>query len=499
MKKNDFCVFMDSLSPFEKGRFEDFLNSPYFSKSSKLPEMYKFLKHKNPAIDTSNNIEYFPSNEQIFKHLYPGKTFSDVIIRNLFSDLVKSGMAFLVFEGFRESKSDHSRYLLASLSKKGLNKFFKKYSGRTDHPPHGYLDYNFFLNDHYIESIRFNFNYLNEKFTKKQKANENLCHLNNSIESLVYFFILELSSKYEVAVMYDRLFDLGAANTGLKTFFESNSMEDLRNIIPANSKYFFVIELYRSLLKMTSDFENTRHYYTARNIIFRNKDHFSKDENHFFFLSFISYLIRKSGNNTTGKKFQGELFDIYKILLDKQYYMNSHTNLLTQIMYRNILFHGLKLQEFEWVAEFITKFTGELNPKIAKNMRNYASAYLAYYTKKYDESLEHLNKVKTDQFQYKYDIKNLTLMIYYEQGNIEAILYATKSYRSFVKNDRLLNNLKKKRYLKFVSYLEDLLYFNFGNKVLDLDYLYEQISANDVTAHKDWLLERIMILKGNSK
>lgn len=501
MKKNDFYVFLESLHPKETKRFGEFLSSQYFNRSLKITEVFGFIRSRIEELNKGKAgiIESCPSNKEIYEHLYPGKKYSDVIIRNHLSNLVKLGMDFLLYESFRDSKPDHLRYLLTSLNNKGLSKFFKKHSSKPVQAENGFLDYNFFLNNHYTESIRFNFKYLNERFTNKQKTIDSIGHLNNSVESLVYFFIMELSSKYEVAVMYDRLFGLGKTNVALQSFFESNAIESLRALIPVKSKYYFVIELYRSSLKMKTDLVNTKHYYNARNILFDNINLFSKSEKHFFFLSFISYLIRQISAGIKSKIFEKELFEIYKILLDKGYYLHSNANVLSQLSYRNILFHGLRLKEYRWVEDYIRNFTHKLNPKFVKNMRSYANAYLAYHTQNYDEALEYLNEIKADQFQYKYDIKNLTLMIYYEQGCIEETFYAIKSYRGFIKYDGLLSNAKKKKYLKFAAYIEKLLYYTTGKRNLDLDYVNHQISNNDNSAHKEWLLERIRILKRRAK
>jgi len=123
LKKNDFYIFLESLRPVEVSRFEKFLASPYFNRSHKILEAFKFIccRVKHFKGDKKDKIDLLPANEEIYKHLYPGKRYSDVIIRNHLSDLVKLGMDFLLFESFRDSKKDHLNYLLKKKKKRQLS------------------------------------------------------------------------------------------------------------------------------------------------------------------------------------------------------------------------------------------------------------------------------------------------------------------------------------------------------------------------------------------
>jgi hypothetical protein len=87
------------------------------------------------------------------------------------------------------------------------------------------------------------------------------------------------------------------------------------------------------------------------------------------------------------------------------------------------------------------------------------------------------------------------LMVYYELGYTEECLYLCKTYNELLRNYKLLNALRRKRFFNFVKYVEKLILYRAGTIRSDLGYIKHRLEKNNTIQFKDWLLEKISILE----
>ncbi|MDQ3022290.1 MAG: hypothetical protein M3R36_17225 [Bacteroidota bacterium] len=81
----------------------------------------------------------------------------------------------------------------------------------------------------------------------------------------------------------------------------------------------------------------------------------------------------------------------------------------------------MRFKKLKELDKFIKENSGRLNPEIKNTFLNYCHSCLAFENKKYENALNFLSKINFDHYQLKFLIKNLTLKIYYEQKQYEAI------------------------------------------------------------------------------
>ena len=125
MIKSSVISILNTFSQEEIKQFEDFLNSPFYNKNTKVIQFFNVLKEYHPGFDDEKLTK-----ENLFKELFGNVKYKESYIRNLFSDLNILAEQFLhlihVTNNFTYEKfvleEMKSRDLLALIRKK-INTF----------------------------------------------------------------------------------------------------------------------------------------------------------------------------------------------------------------------------------------------------------------------------------------------------------------------------------------------------------------------------------------
>ncbi len=245
---------------------------------------------------------------------------------------------------------------------------------------------------------------------------------------------------------------------------------------------------------MFLEFDNERHYLLYKNNLFENLHKLGPNEINFHFHRLMSYVTIKKFQNPSVHMYSIELFEVYKILLEKEYYLERNTIHLPHDIYRNILHDAIDLKEFSWTEEFIKTYSNKVHPNDIENIYNYGYANLHYGLGNYETALNYINKIDQDYFLYKIDIKNLSLKIYFELGYTEAALSLVKTYKETIRKNTMLHAERKKRYVNFSKYMEHLILYKAGSSRYDIGYIKHRIIKNDSVSFKPWLLEKTELL-----
>jgi hypothetical protein len=155
----------------------------------------------------------------------------------------------------------------------------------------------------------------------------------------------------------------------------------------------------------------------------------------------------------------------------------------------------LRHKDFGWVNDFVNKYSYKVNPRDRDNMFYYGNAYLQFNQGYYVNSLKSIQNIDDTFFIYKVDIKNLTLMNYYFLDYTEEALTVSKSYREFIRQNKILSPERKSRYINFSKYYDKVILFKTKSLRKDIGYLEREISKHSSIAFKAWLMERIAELR----
>jgi hypothetical protein len=171
----------------------------------------------------------------------------------------------------------------------------------------------------------------------------------------------------------------------------------------------------------------------------------------------------------------------------EKYYYNS-------LRFINTVTYGCYLKDFNWLEQYIKKYLNRLNPEYQKSIGHLTQAYINFEQGNYDNSLMNLGLVNYDHFLIKLYIRELSLLIYYETGNIESSYLMIDSFHHFLSTNKSVSEIHRKKYSKFLGIYKDLLGLKLGHSEKTARSLRAETMNNlQVLRPRSakWLLEKI--------
>ncbi|HWA07055.1 MAG TPA: hypothetical protein VG961_10955, partial [Ignavibacteria bacterium] len=358
-------------------------------------------------------------------------------------------------------------------------------------------DYKYFLNKHFLESYNFNFSISGGKVTRAENIETELVYLEESLKSLHLFYISQISQFYTTVRILQNTYEIKKIPDIILKMFHVLEPDRIKHTITHDDEYYFVVELYENMVNIYRNPEETKYYYQYKECFQKHAFRVSADECSMHISNLTSYC---TGKATAGSgEFNNELFELIELTIKNKYYQNSNTEHLPHEYFRNFLLHGIRLKKSDWVNDFIHENYMKVHPADRENMKQLGFAHLNFNTGRYDEALENITRITPDFFAFKFDIKNLTVQIFYELEYFEEALSHIKSYKEYLRKDKLLNTDKRKRYFSFLKFTENLVLYKAGTKSTDIGYLKYRISSHKATAFKPWLMEKVLLLDTRAK
>ena len=254
-------------------------------------------------------------------------------------------------------------------------------------------------------------------------------------------------------------------------------------------EYTAANSIFSNLLKLYSGKINEELFYGTWKLFSENRSIFNRaGQNHIYgYLQNISISLGAVNRD----KYRPETFRLMKEMLENNVFSASEDLPMSPSKFRNILIAALDAKEYRWCEDFIRDYIRYLPNEHMENMFNYSIAKICFAKKQFEESLTYLIKVKYEMFALKYDIKALTLCIYYELGYFEEALSLIDTFKHFISDNKSLSERRKEVQHNFVNFTSELFKAKAGNKEIDLIKLRKKISGTNSVLNKLWLLEKI--------
>jgi len=275
---------------------------------------------------------------------------------------------------------------------------------------------------------------------KVKKGEYNLC-----------YFLLNLLFNFASFKAIKTIYNIQEKNYIEETFIEHFNFDFFLKNIPQENKF---IHLICNLILMTVNTKNENYYYKARDIIFN----YSKISNNSRMLlrNNLLTILRtycKLKSNEGIYKYEKEIFELFKFefglksYLPKQLLFNIPDSLYT-IIIKSALF----LDEIKWAEQFMKDYSEDLI-HIKENIQNFGNAFLEFTKNNFEESLRHCSIVKASNFNFKNNIKILTLFCYYELNLFEAALSLVDSMQHYYSKSKECSEYQKNYLLESLSQL----------------------------------------------
>lgn len=423
MQNSNLIKILGTLSKEELKSFEDFVLSPYFNKKPSVVALLKELKQYYPEF----NDEKALAKENIYKKLYKGKEFNDGVLRNQMSELYKLILKFIGNEAFNRDSLEFKMKVSRELMMRWLPKTFKNYYDDLKKEVE---------KDNLIEN---EYHYWNRAVLDEQYEDSILfagsiigVPINNLYgNNFIYFTLIKL---------FKTIHNLHAIEVNTNVYYDKSILREflshldiekfLDKIKEVSEKDYNIVSMYYYSLKALMDFNDFDSFNKFYHLVESNYILFSEGERYLLYVQ----LNNIASNSKAGKPI---LLDIYKSMLEKKIYKAGENGYLNHMLFSYILINAFFKKELDWAEEFIDKYIGELDPAYQENMMNYSKAHLYFEMKDFNKSLEHINKVKADNFMFKHQTYKLIVENYYEVNEIEQLYYSLDNFKHYLSNVNL--------------------------------------------------------------
>jgi len=404
-------ILTDILKTFSRDdlkNFEDFIVSPYFNKKNTVIKLWDNIKKFYPDFENENL-----NRKIVWEKLYPGKDFNYGVMKNLIYDLNQLVERFLETEMFAENTFERGLQLFYSLSDRDLGKLsFSKYKSLEDKLINSKRGA-----DRYSKLIILKWSMETASGHKDLKINSGVYDIS---EYIIYDFLISAFKIYnniaaeKLSNKESRTYDM------LKDFLGNIDIDRILESIKKNSpEDHKVVNVFYYMYKALSDIDRPESYFNFKNNVLENDHLLNESERKNLFACLWTSL---SYNNAVKNK-PFEFNELMK-LQHKKNLLADEAHTISIRKYSLGIRLAAMVKDFDFLGVFINSYLNKLKPSARENMMLYRNAYNYFAKGEFGKALETINKINFDIIAFKYEMKNLQIMLFYELGETESLIYA---------------------------------------------------------------------------
>jgi len=466
--------FLESFSRPERYSFQKFLASPFFNESQDLIRLFDLILATMKESEANGKKKEL-TKQAVWQLLFPTKTYSDVHMRRLSSDLNLLAQQYMAYNTFKNTPLGEQTHLLEALNTPQLNK-------------------------HFVGAVR-----QARKIQQKTKLCNADAHFDSHlIEYRCHLHLDQLGYKrddFENLEKSDYHLDCFYISKKLKVYCEAMDYKHRFMVSPSvllppdfmnyveQSVYFKEpsVKVYYLAIKMMNSPQEEVYFQKLKSFVHLHLDGFPPTELKFLYTLLMNYCITTKINNGRAEYYT-ELFSLYETSLDRQLIFEK--GFLTPNHYKNILTIALHIKEFEWAENFIQTYTTQLPKENQENALNYNMAKLYFHQEDYPKVIEQLREVEYKDLQYALGGKLMLLKTYYELEEDTALDSLIDSFRIYLRRNTRISRDVKQQYLNVLRFTKRL------STIADFDKaallkVKEQIDGCKALAAKQWLLDKV--------
>lgn len=450
-----------------------------FFKRRDLTGLLKELKRFHPEFKKKSFTK-----ENIFSALYPGKIYNDTVMRNLFSNLLRMAEGYLAYKNLHKSKFDVSRHLLAELIER---KAVKTAISKIKEAEAILSDKNAASENYYRKSFDL------ENFKMMMNVQQNKQHMiKDSIYRQAELSIYSMFEDASISVINmlnnsenfnmdfeDNFFNLFLKHLDLREFLNSVQKVKAKHENPEK------LEIYTSTILTIVNPHDENNFFTLKHLIAKNLESMSRLDKYsrLVLLGSCASTMAKTVNR---EKYLPELFEVYKTRYEKKLYSFSDTQDMSIIFFVSSFKTAVMAKETGWAEAFTDKAVHLIAPAHRGNITNYAYAHLYFFKGDYETALSYAGKTEFELFSLKYDMRNLTLQIYYELGELEHALYLLDTYRHFLLTNRTVSEYFREPNMAFINLYSRLVKIRMNKDGAELGLLKKAVKESALY-QSEWL------------
>ncbi len=477
MAPSKLIATLRSLSSRELRRFQEYVNTPYFNKHTDIQDLLSLLVLYAP--------DYPPENlqkEQVFSALFPGKAFHQQRMRELMAGLYRLLRNYLAQLNWESTEYSQELAALDQYRKRGLNGVFQKEltAIRKKLSTNQQLE-----SAHYF--TQFELAKLANLHYGQQQRRVHDTSLQDKADKLdTWFLYMQLMESCE---MLNRNQVMGTAyQPGILSHLEAYLADN-----PTPMQEAPAIRIYYQVRRLLLH-QEVSDYHQLVTLLDELHEHLHPGEARNLYKHAQNFCIRQI--NAGQASFSGELFQLYRRLLDNQLILTSGQ--ISHTDYKNIATVGIRLGETEWVSGFIESYHPLVARPHRENVYQFSLANLYAETGQNRKAIRLLQSVTfTDTF-YQVSARMLLLRVYYETEEWDLAYYQIESFKLFLKRNKDIAPETRNNHLVFLRLYKRLIQLRerqFFLKKSDFSIRLEKISRQfDMpikVSNRQWLASKL--------
>lgn len=435
MHKSKPIQILKNFSVWELKDLEKFIGSQFYSSNEMLQQVFKILKKEHPKFEGA-----ILEKEKLFKKLFPNETYEESKLRYIFSDLAKLIEEFIVLKELNAEPIRKKLHLLDYYRRNDLEKYFNQVfeDSIKSQLKANVKDAGWFFNQYLLEEKA----YIYSQYKKSRSIDNNLQTLVNYLD----LFYITNKLKHSGEMLTREML--------LKVSYNKPLLEPINEYVTSGKfEGYTAVEIYHCIVMMHESPEDDQHYTKLLALLELHAPEFTREELVDMYVFAQNYCTNRINSGQT--EYLGEIFKLYKKMIELDaIYENGYVR---PNVFKNIVTVGIRLEEYEWIEQFIQDYKEKLDPKSRENAINYNMAWLEYARKEYKKALRYLATADMMDIFYQLGAKCLLLKIYYETQDIDAFYALTESFYVYLRRNNLIADFQKEVHLNFIKSIKQLM------------------------------------------
>ncbi len=467
------------LSKFSKDEWEslgDFISSPYFVKGRDYSALYSILRNHFLKNKSGMDLDSVILNSAV------GKSMSPVVLKSRLAEFNKLAEKFLVQKNLEQLPVTSYAMLFEELIKRDLYGNFRTNYNIVKNKIKPVDASEFIPYSRILQSLGFYHRNNNDIKAAFDKFDEHVdCIVAYALDRLIYF-----ATEYHFSDVFDIKYN---ADVFLKMFNSMDLPKVIEKIESSGSEYYTSVRLRYYIYNSFMNLEKPSLIDKAEKYFEKIKDNVSIDLKIDYFQKMQSYLVFhiNKGDFTYLRK----LFTLLNERLEDKDTINFSLADYPATEFRDFVVIGLKVKEYNWVEDFINKYSNDLHPSLRDEEKSIALVKLYTEKKEYIKALNVLNRQKnTKNHFHNIDIYKYKLMIYYDMKYFDELELTADSMNHYILKEGLIE-IHKKRARDFILNISRLVKISKSPDRQGLVEFIDSLNSNkDYISEKKWLLEK---------
>ncbi|MEX1187735.1 MAG: hypothetical protein WED33_00645, partial [Bacteroidia bacterium] len=245
------------------------------------------------------------------------------------------------------------------------------------------------------------------------------------------------------------------------------------------------IRIYRLIHIALTEPDNLINYQELLNELDVSGSLFSATEQRGMYVFAQNFCIRRINRGEEGAL--KEIFQLYKTMVERDLLYEG--TYVSQPDFKNIVTTGLRLEEVDWVSNFIEEYKGKLNPEFSENAYTYSMAWVHFTKREYDKALRMLLRVEFNDVYYHLDSKSLLMKVYYEMDEYDPFFSLVDAFKIYLRRNKFISDFQRETYHNFILLVNKLMKVKLGKNLMNAN-LHKDIIATKPAADLSWLKQK---------